>query len=152
MHAMHGPTDRAAGNATTSLWQTQTEPIAYDTPVQSDLDAEVCIVGAGISGLSVAYSLVREGTSVIVVDDGPVGGGETGRTSAHLSCALDDRYYHLESLFGAAGAQLAAQSHRAAIASIEATVAQLQIACEFRRVDGYLFAPCTQPPESHGLA
>jgi glycine/D-amino acid oxidase-like deaminating enzyme/nitrite reductase/ring-hydroxylating ferredoxin subunit len=147
MHAMLGPSDRPAGNATTSLWQTQTEPIAYDTPVQSDLDTEVCIVGAGISGLSVAFSLVREGTSVIVVDDGPVGGGETGRTSAHLSCALDDRYYHLESLFGEAGAKLAAESHRAAIDSIESTAAQLGIACEFRRVDGYLFAPERQQPE-----
>jgi glycine/D-amino acid oxidase-like deaminating enzyme/nitrite reductase/ring-hydroxylating ferredoxin subunit len=124
----------------------------YDAPVPDDLETDVCIVGAGISGLSVAYALVRDGTTVTVVDDGPVGGGETGRTSAHLSCALDDRYSHLESLFGETGARLAAQSHRAAIASIEATVTQLQIACEFRRVDGYLFAPCTQPPESHGLA
>jgi glycine/D-amino acid oxidase-like deaminating enzyme/nitrite reductase/ring-hydroxylating ferredoxin subunit len=147
MGAMLGNSDRAAGNATTSLWQTQTEPVASDTPMQSDVRTEVCIVGAGISGLSVAYSLVGDGTSVIVVDDGAVGGGETGRTSAHLSCALDDRYYHLESLFGEARAKLAAESHRAAIDSIESTVARLGIECEFRRVDGYLFAPERQQPE-----
>jgi glycine/D-amino acid oxidase-like deaminating enzyme/nitrite reductase/ring-hydroxylating ferredoxin subunit len=115
--------------------------------MRSDLRTEVCIVGAGISGLSVAYSLVRDGTEVIVVDDGPVGGGETGRTSAHLSCALDDRYYHLESLFGEAGAKLAADSHRAAIDAIESTAAQLGIDCEFRRVDGYLFATDRHQPE-----
>ena len=35
---------------------------------------------------------------------------ETGRTTAHLSNALDDRYYHLESLHGEDGARLAAES------------------------------------------
>lgn len=135
------------GNTTTSVWQQDNELPRYDDPVPADLETEVCIVGAGISGLSVAYALVRDGAAVTVVDDGPVGGGETGRTSAHLSCALDDRYFHLESLFGEAGARLAAQSHRAAIESIAATVAQLEIACEFRRVDGYLFAGATPPPD-----
>jgi glycine/D-amino acid oxidase-like deaminating enzyme/nitrite reductase/ring-hydroxylating ferredoxin subunit len=141
------------GNATTPVWQRHDKLPVYDDPIPQDLETEVCIVGAGISGLSVAYALVRDGATVTVVDDGPVGGGETGRTSAHLSCALDDRYSHLESLFGEAGARLAAQSHRAAIESIEATVAQLQIACEFRRVDGYLFARCAQlPPRDDSLA
>ncbi|HSR99015.1 MAG TPA: FAD-dependent oxidoreductase [Kofleriaceae bacterium] len=139
------------GHATPSLWQQNRELPVYDDPVPDDLETEVCIVGAGISGLSVAYALARDGARVTVVDDGPVGGGETGRTSAHLSCALDDRYVHLESLFGEAGARLAAQSHRAAIESIASTVAQLEIACEFRRVDGYLFAGGT-PRRDDSLA
>jgi glycine/D-amino acid oxidase-like deaminating enzyme/nitrite reductase/ring-hydroxylating ferredoxin subunit len=138
--------DPVPGNATTPIWQQHSELSRYDDPVPENLETEVCIVGAGISGLSVAYALVRDGTTVTVVDDGPVGGGETGRTSAHLSCALDDRYFHLESLFGETSARLAAQSHRAAIESIAGTVAQLSIACEFRRVDGYLFAPQTRQP------
>jgi glycine/D-amino acid oxidase-like deaminating enzyme/nitrite reductase/ring-hydroxylating ferredoxin subunit len=137
MSAARAPTP---GHATTPVWQQHDELPLYDTPIPADLETEVCVVGAGISGLSVAYALVREGLSVTVVDDGPVGGGETGRTSAHLSCALDDRYTRLESLFGEPGAQLAADSHRAAIHSIEATVAQLGLACAFQRVDGYLFA------------
>ena len=45
--------------------------------------ANVCVVGAGIAGITTAYLLAREGKSVVVVDDGPVGGGETGRTTAH---------------------------------------------------------------------
>lgn len=139
------------GHATTPVWQQRDALPTYDAPVPADLETEVCVVGAGISGLSVAHALARDGTSVTVVDDGPVGGGETGRTSAHLACALDDRYTRLESLFGETGAALAAQSHRAAIASIEATVAQLGIACEFRRVDGYLFVP-GGPPGDGSLA
>jgi glycine/D-amino acid oxidase-like deaminating enzyme len=95
----------------------------------------------GIAGLTTAYLLAREGKSVIVLDDGPIGGGATGRTTAHLVTALDDRYFELERLHGPKGAELAAQSHSAAIDRIEAIVAHEGIACAFERLDGYLFVP-----------
>jgi len=102
-------------------------------------------VGAGIAGLTIAYTLAREGNSVVVIDDGLVGRGMTGRTTAHIVNALDDRYYELEKLHGEEGARLVAESHTAAIDRIEANVRALQIDCEFERVDGYLFEP---PDES----
>jgi glycine/D-amino acid oxidase-like deaminating enzyme/nitrite reductase/ring-hydroxylating ferredoxin subunit len=105
------------------------------------LSADVCIVGAGIAGLTIAYLLAREGKAVIVLDDGPIGGGMTARTTAHLTNALDDRFYELERLFGEEGSRLAAQSHTAAIDRVEAIVNEEEINCEFERVDGYLFIP-----------
>jgi NADPH-dependent 2,4-dienoyl-CoA reductase/sulfur reductase-like enzyme len=54
-----------------------------------DARAEVCIVGGGIAGMTTAYLLNRAGHSVIVLDDGPIAGSETGRTTAHLSNAID---------------------------------------------------------------
>lgn len=103
--------------------------------------ANVCIVGAGISGLTTAYLLGRAGRSVIVLDDGPIVSGETERTTAHLVTALDDRYFELEWLHGEKGARLAAESHAAAIDQIERIVLEEKIACDFERVDGYLFVP-----------
>jgi glycine/D-amino acid oxidase-like deaminating enzyme/nitrite reductase/ring-hydroxylating ferredoxin subunit len=85
--------------------------------------------------------LAREGKSVVVIDDGPVGGGMTGRTTAHLVNALDDRYFELERLHGEEGARLAAESHTAAIDKVEAIVKDEAIRCEFERLDGYLFVP-----------
>ena len=128
------------GHATIPLWESSDAPADARAQMPSEDSTDVCIVGAGISGLSVAYALVREGTKVVVLDDGPVGGGETGRTSAHLSNALDDRYYRLEQLFGEAGARIAAESHRAAIDDIQRNASALAIDCDFRRVEGYLFA------------
>lgn len=107
--------------------------------LREDLKTEVCIVGAGMAGLSTAYLLLREGRKVVVIDDGPVGGGETARTTAHLSFALDDRYYQLEKLFGAEGAKLAAESHRSAVDQIERIVKEENMDCDFDRLDGYLF-------------
>jgi glycine/D-amino acid oxidase-like deaminating enzyme len=60
-----------------------------------DIQADVCIVGAGIAGLTTAYLLAREGRSVVVLDDGPIAGGQTQRTTAHLSNAIDDRFLEI---------------------------------------------------------
>jgi len=65
----------------------------------------------------------------------------TGRTTAHLVTALDDRYFELERLHGEAGARLAAESHRASIDQVERIVREEKIDCEFERLDGYLFVP-----------
>ena len=110
-------------------------------PLGENVRADVCIIGAGIAGMTTAYHLAREGKSVVVLDDGRIGGGETCRTTAHLSNALDDRYYNLERLFGEDGARLAAESHAAAIDRIERIVADEKIDCDFERLDGYLFVP-----------
>jgi glycine/D-amino acid oxidase-like deaminating enzyme/nitrite reductase/ring-hydroxylating ferredoxin subunit len=107
--------------------------------VTQDMRTNVCIVGAGIAGMSVAYHLARAGRAVIVIDDGSVGGGETGRTTAHLTAALDDRYSEIEKIHGQDGARIAAASHSAAIDSIEAVASQEDIDCDFERVDGFLF-------------
>ena len=97
-----------------------------DTPrggrLDADVEADVAVVGAGVAGMSTAYLLAREGKQVVVLDDGPVAGGETCRTTAHLVNALDDRYYVLERHFGERGARLAAESHTAAIDKIEEIV------------------------------
>jgi glycine/D-amino acid oxidase-like deaminating enzyme/nitrite reductase/ring-hydroxylating ferredoxin subunit len=109
--------------------------------LHTDLRVDVCVVGAGIAGLSTAYLLALEGRNVVVLDHGRIGGGETHHTTAHLANAMDDHFVHLEHLHGRKGARLAAESHGAAITRIEAIVADEDIACDFERVDGYLFEP-----------
>jgi glycine/D-amino acid oxidase-like deaminating enzyme/nitrite reductase/ring-hydroxylating ferredoxin subunit len=106
-----------------------------------DSKTEVCVIGAGMAGLNVAYQLCRAGKSVMVLDDGPLGHGETGRTTAHLSNALDDGYNELERLHGRDGARLAAESHTRAIDEIESIVEREKMSCEFTRLPGYLWVP-----------
>jgi glycine/D-amino acid oxidase-like deaminating enzyme/nitrite reductase/ring-hydroxylating ferredoxin subunit len=125
---------------TLSVWAATAEAPA-PAPLQEDASANVCVVGAGIAGMTTAYLLAREGKSVFVVDDGPIGGGMSARTTAYLSNALDDRFYELERLFGEEGSRLAAQSHTAAINRVETIVREERIDCDFERLDGYLFLP-----------
>jgi glycine/D-amino acid oxidase-like deaminating enzyme/nitrite reductase/ring-hydroxylating ferredoxin subunit len=125
---------------TTSIWVATAE-IPSRPALTKDTTVDVCVVGAGIAGLTTAYLLAEEGQSVVVLDNGPVAGGETSRTTAHLVNVLDDRYYNLESLHGEKGARLAAESHSVAIDRIEAIVVKEKIKCGFERLDGYLFVP-----------
>ena len=124
--------------ATTSIWMA-----TANTPSQSRLKesirTDICIIGAGIAGLTTAFLLGREGRSVVVVDDGMIGGGMTGRTTAHLSNAYDDRYVEIERLHGAEPSRLTAESHSAAIEKIAEIVAGEKIECDFEWLDGFLF-------------
>ena len=101
---------------------------------------DVCVVGGGIAGLTTAYLLASAGRSVLLFEAGPLAGGESSRTSAHLVSALDDRFTLLEHLHGRDGARLAAESHMAAIDLIERIIGQRRITCSFRRINGYLMS------------
>lgn len=116
-----------------------TPAIPNDGTLSENISTDVCIIGAGIAGMTTAYLLASEGRRVVVVDDGEIGGTMTSRTTAHLVNALDDRYYELERLHGEEGARLAAESHTAAIDRIEQIVDAEGIECEFERLDGFLF-------------
>jgi glycine/D-amino acid oxidase-like deaminating enzyme/nitrite reductase/ring-hydroxylating ferredoxin subunit len=140
---------KSESGQTTSVWMATGDVVAGGR-LDADASADVCIVGAGIAGLTTAYLLAREGRSVVVVDDGPVAGGETARTTAHLVSALDDRYYELERLHGERGARLAAESHTKAIDIIEEIIAAESIDCDFKRLDGYLFVAPGQETEQLG--
>ncbi|MBA3697375.1 MAG: FAD-dependent oxidoreductase [Planctomycetes bacterium] len=113
------------------------------------LSTEVCVVGGGIAGLTTAYALAREHVPVVLLEADQIGAGETGRTSAHLANALDDRFHRLERLHGRDGARLAAESHTAAIDLIATICQRHDIACDFRHVDGFLFAHGDRDDEIH---
>lgn len=132
---------KSESGKTISVWMASASEIPSDGQLREDTTADVCIVGAGIAGMTTAYLLAREGKRVVVLDDGQIGGGMTGRTTAQLVNALDDRFYDLERLHGESGARLAAESHSASIDRIEAIVQEEGIECEFERLDGYLFVP-----------
>ena len=123
-----------------------TETIPPRPPLTRTRTVDVCVIGAGIAGLSAAYQLVRAGKSVVVLDDGPIGGGQTGRTTAHLSHAMDVQYQEIRRMHGEEGARLAAASHTAAIDEIEKIATEEGIACDFERVPGHLFVPRGESP------
>lgn len=108
-------------------------------PLGADAQCDVCVVGAGMAGMSVAYQLAKEGKRVIVLDDGPIGGGETSRTTAHLASYQDDGVSELAKTFGEDGARLAVRSHAAAVDEIERVAREEGIDCAFARVDAWLF-------------
>ena len=137
---------RDDSQATTSIWMaTANTPSQF--PLKESIRTDICIIGAGIAGLTTAFLLGKEGRSVVVLDDGAIGGGMTGRTTAHLSNAYDDRYVEIERLHGPEPARLTAESHTAAIDKIFEIVSREKIDCEFEWVDGFLFGATPEDVE-----
>ncbi len=133
-------TDKDAGSLeSVSLWMA-TKAIPSFPSLEENETADVCIIGAGITGLTTAYLLGKQGKKVIVLDDGPILSGETRRTTAHITNAHDDRYYEMIRIHGLKHAKLIADSETQAITKIEAIVEAEKIDCDFERLDGYLFA------------
>lgn len=121
-----------------SYWINSVKPPEFSA-LKQDITTEVLVIGGGLAGLTTAYCLLKSGKKVVLVEDGIIGSGETGRTTAHLTAALDDRYYEIENIFGEEGSRTAAESHTAAIDFIENVVKNENADCDFRRVDGFLF-------------
>ncbi|MFT3788584.1 MAG: FAD-dependent oxidoreductase [Tepidisphaeraceae bacterium] len=132
------PTPQSRVERTNSIWRQDVEVPVFPTLSESKT-VDVCIVGAGIAGLSVAYQLAKAGRKVLVLDEHGLGAGESGQTSAHLASANDDRFSQLEKVLGHDGAVASYQGHAAAIDSIEDIVQDEGIDCDFQRLDGYLF-------------
>jgi glycine/D-amino acid oxidase-like deaminating enzyme/nitrite reductase/ring-hydroxylating ferredoxin subunit len=133
-----------------SVWDVTADIPAFP-PLAEDLDADVCVIGAGIAGLTTAYHLARAGRAVVVLDDGPVGGGETGRTTAHVATAFDDTYHEVERMHGARAARLLAESFVAGVDAVERIVREEGIACDFLRLDGWWFPAVRDGGEERDL-
>lgn len=132
-------TDSITSGNNMSFWfSSLVKPIVFEK-LEHNIDTDILVVGGGIAGLTTAYCLAKEGRKVILLEDKFIGSGETGRTTAHITCALDDHYFELERTFDMQTAQLAANSHMAAIQWIANTVKYHKIESNFKRVDGYLF-------------
>ena len=123
---------------TKSLWMEEKLPVFQN--LKTDFKVDVCIIGAGLAGLSCAYELAKNGKSVAILERGALASNETLRTTAHLTWALDPRYYKLIDIYGQDHTKLIAESHSKAIDYIEKVVLEEKIDCDFERLDGYLLA------------
>ncbi len=129
---------RATNGASTSVWMA-TSTVPEFPMLAGDIAADVCVIGAGIAGLTTAYLLSREGQQVVLIDALGIGAGETGRTTAHFF-PPDEWYADVESSFGTDGARLVGESFSEAVSLVESIVQREHIDCSFERLDGYLYA------------
>jgi glycine/D-amino acid oxidase-like deaminating enzyme/nitrite reductase/ring-hydroxylating ferredoxin subunit len=123
---------------TPSVWL-DTVPETDYPPLSGDISVDVAIVGAGITGLTLATYLKDAGYSVAVIEMRRVGSGVSERTTAHITEIVDGRYQKLIGNFGQTGAQLIAESSSSAIQFIADMVQRKNIDCDFQRVSGYLY-------------
>lgn len=122
---------------TTSVWRA-TAPESGHGPLQSDVATDVLVVGGGITGVTVALLLAREGRSVVLLEAGRLGSGSTANSTGNLSVTLAQGLAPIADRWGADVARQVVAQRRDAIAFIEGLAAQADAG--FRRCVQLVYA------------
>ena len=122
-----------------SIWRVKGRGKSYSKLLENT-EADVVIIGGGITGLTTALQLTDAGRKVVVVEAHEIGSGTTGFSSCHLTTDIDEEYRNVISTFDKTTAQVLAESRKAAIDFIEKTTREKNINCDFRRLPGYLYS------------
>lgn len=111
------------------------EPFAA---VEGEHRFDVCIVGAGYSGLSAAFHLRQRGFDVALLDAHRVGWGASGRNGGHVGTGHRVDQENLTKMVGPDDARKLWQICEDAKALVGALIGELKIECDYRK--GYLHA------------
>lgn len=123
-------------------------PESYWTEVDSppfpklaeNAEADIVIVGAGITGITAGLLLVQEGFKVIILEAGKVMNGTTGYTTAKITAQHGLIYDELISHFGVEKARSYYEASKEAQNFIEKIVIEKKIDCDLSKEDAYIYA------------
>ncbi len=127
---------RPAGQAHAPSWYAASVP---ETPLrpalQGETQADVCVLGAGYTGLSAALSLAERGYRVTVLEAQRVGWGASGRNGGQAIVGFGCEVDTLEQLVGKRDARTLFDYSREGMALLRQRLQRYQIACDWR--DGH---------------
>ena len=122
-----------------SLWLRTAPATAYGG-LEGDLEVDVAVLGGGITGLTTALLLKRDGARVAVVEAGRVGGGVTGCTTAKVSALQGTVYSTIAGRHGAEAAAVYAEASAAGVELVARLAGEEGIECELERRPAFTYA------------
>lgn len=122
-----------------SYWVDSTLP-TDDPRLTGDLSTSICVVGAGIVGVTTAWLLKTRGHDVVLIDMHRVAQGVTGYTTAKVTSSQGTIYSELKSKHNIDVARRFASSNEAAITWMRTLVKDHGIDCDWADRDNYVYA------------
>ena len=126
-----------------SYWVETTPETSYPR-LEEDVSVDVAVIGGGISGISAATLLKREGKTVALLESKRIVCGATGYTTGKVTAGHGAVYGYLQDKFGAEPARVYAESNQAALERVAQFVEEDGIECDFERKDNYVYAGSNQ--------
>jgi glycine/D-amino acid oxidase-like deaminating enzyme len=124
---------------TISAWKaTANKTILYPS-LQQNLEIDIVVIGAGITGISTASYLTEAGKKVAIIDADTVGSGTTGLSTGNLYIPVQPYYQTICEKFDLETAKTVAQARQFAIDQIEKNITEKNIECNFSRRPWYFY-------------
>jgi glycine/D-amino acid oxidase-like deaminating enzyme/nitrite reductase/ring-hydroxylating ferredoxin subunit len=125
--------------ATVSLWQ-NTAPGFIPSNQTMHKSFDVLIAGGGITGVTIALLLQKQGKKCLIAEANNLCFGTTGGSTAHINTFFDTTYDQVTDDFGEHNAQLVAKATKQAINLYQQHIEEYKIDCGFEKKDGYVYA------------
>lgn len=130
-----------------SYWVKETKNNPLYPSLEEDIQADITIVGGGITGILAAYLLAEENLDIVLIESGRLMNGTTGHTTAKITTQHDLIYDELITNLGSEKAKLYYESNRAAINFYKETIEQLNICCDYQEETATLYATTDESKE-----
>lgn len=122
-----------------SYWLSSIQKQERKNSIESNHTTDVCIIGAGLAGLSTAYYLIKNGVKVIVVDKSGIGEKASGHTTAKITLQHGLIYDYLINTYGFTFAQNYFKANEKAISNIKHIINTENIDCDFEYKNNYIY-------------
>ena len=123
-----------------SLWLDINKNYPHFTNINQNTSTDVCIIGAGILGLTCAYYLTKLGYKVIVLERDKVGYKTTGHTTAKITSQHGLFYDYLVNSYSSKFAKDYLEVNEKAIENISNIINENSISCDFELQNNYVYA------------
>ena len=122
-----------------SLWLSENFGNKYKKNLDSNINCDVCIVGAGIFGLTCAYYLSKCGLKVVVIDKNGIAEKTTGHTTAKITSQHGLFYTYLINSYSEEFARDYLLANENAIENIENIINLENINCDFEKQSSFVY-------------
>ena len=112
--------------------------------LDKDIFVDVAIVGGGITGITSAYLLAKEGIKTALIESDRILNGTTGHTTAKVTAQHGLIYDEFIQHFGESNAKLYYEAASDAMEFIKQTIQEHNIECDWKEEDAYVYTNSEQ--------
>lgn len=123
-----------------SIWLDELKDKPSFNKLDKDISVDVCIVGAGLFGLSCGYYLSKNGLTIAILDkNDTICENVSGHTTAKITSQHNLIYKYLVDSLGIKSATEYLEANQSAISNIQKIIETENIDCDFEMQDSYVY-------------